>query len=159
MGNYITETDIESRMPTAEIVRLTDDEGDVGVITTLAAAKTANSSIEGRIAEAINDAEAMIDTYLRDRYEVPVDPSNSTLEMLGVNLATWYLFARRAGELKIPESVQLKYDEAVKVLEKLAMGKLKLGIEPQPTTSAGQPAKAESVPTTRQFTQSTLEDF
>ncbi len=160
MADYITSNDmITARLPYTEVIRLCDDEQTAYGAATLAAAIVTNSAIQDRIDECINDAESMVNTALHDRYEVPISPTNNTLEFLGVFLTIGELYGRRAGELEMPKQRAAQVERAKAMLMKLSEGTLKLGIVPQPTVSAANASDSKSDPTERLFTNTTLSDF
>ncbi len=113
---YSTQTDIEEQLSQAELVQLTDDAGSGSVDTTV-------------VDRAIADADDEVNSYLQERYAVPISPVPGLVRKLSVDIAIYNLFARR--DLDAPVRTQ-RYENAVRLLKGLARGEASLGVEPPP---------------------------
>jgi phage gp36-like protein len=118
---YCTKADIIKLLPEATLVRLTDDEG-------------AGAVNDERVQEAIESAAEEMDTYLGARYALPLVSAVPILGKLNVDMAIFNLYSRV--KETIPETRQKRYDNAVRFLEKVAEGKMSLGIQPSPDAPA-----------------------
>ncbi|MBU2527669.1 MAG: DUF1320 domain-containing protein [Bacteroidetes bacterium] len=76
------------------------------------------------VTAAIVDADAVIDSYLCLRYTVPLTTVPKVINRLSMDIAIYFLYMRGDGA---PEAVENKYNDAVKLLDKMASGKVGLG--------------------------------
>jgi len=100
------------RIKRTDLVVLTDDEkkGDVD---------------QGRIDQAIEDADATIDSHLRERYTVPLVVVPKFVVKISADLAIYNLFSRiRTHDM--PDAMRARYKDAIAELEKIASGKIHL---------------------------------
>lgn len=107
---YATLADLQQRFSAAELIDLTDRSG-AGVI---------DSAV---IAAALNDAKATIDGYLAARYPLPLATVPEVLNRLCCDVARYYLYDERA-----TEQVTKRFDDAIKLLDKLSNGAVTLGL-------------------------------
>jgi phage gp36-like protein len=107
---YCDLDDILDMMDEAEVIRYTDDE-DAGVVNTAVTDK------------AMAAADALIDSHLATRYGVPVSPVPGIVRDLAVDIAIYKICSRRG---QSPEEIRTKYEDAVKYLEKVAAGKIRI---------------------------------
>lgn len=129
---YATQADlVPLRMTSAELVQLTDDsESD----TDPGAGEVNTAIVDGTLAEA----SARIDSYCRQRYVTPLQPSD-TIKGLCLDIAQYLLFTRRR-TTKPNETVAERYLDAVSFLKDIASGKASLdqpATATQPQTSSG----------------------
>lgn len=117
--SYCTLDDIKSRLGEQTVIQLTDDSG-TGAIHA------------GHVVDAIRDADDLIDSYLRGRYQVPLPSSPPSILRLSVDLAAFYLYSRRPQGM--PEDVGVRYKAAITTLVALQQGKAVLDF-----TQAGDP--------------------
>lgn len=106
---YCTLDDILKKIPETTVIQLTDDEG----------ASLVNTS---RVDEAIEGADAEINGYCATRYTVPLDPAPEIIAKLSADLAIYNLYARVVEN--IPDTRQKQRDAAIKLLERIADGKV-----------------------------------
>jgi phage gp36-like protein len=116
---YATSADLVSRYGETEILQLTDRAG-LGVVDELVAA------------EALDDASAEVDTYLVGRYDLPLATTPLVLVRLTCEIARYRLYPEPS------EAVRRAYEDARRVLEQLAAGKLTLGL-PEDSAGTGEP--------------------
>jgi len=126
---YCSQSDLENRIDPQVLRALTDDDGD-------------GLADEAVVEAAIGDADALIDTYLRARYAVPLDPAPEVVKSISAAVAIYFLLTRRR-EI-VPSEHQKRYEEAIGLLDRLARGVIALGAGqssasphlPQSTTEA-----------------------
>ena len=120
---YCTLNDIKDQIPEANIIQLTDDEG-------------LDEVNQERVDKAISVAGSVIDGYLRGRYSLPLENVPELIKTIAIDIAVYKLYERRL-ELEMPETMVNRYKNAVKTLEQIQKGIIKLGIE-SPDTGPGQ---------------------
>lgn len=137
---YCTLEDILKKIPEATVIQLTDDEG-AGEINV------------ARVDEAIEGADSEVDGYCGSRYAVPFNPVLPIIAKLAVDLAIYSLYERVVET--IPETRKKQRDDAIRLLERIADGRVQLG-----STGAEPPAAPQGRPSfsgpDRQFTRDNL---
>jgi len=118
---YCTESDLADIKTTAELAQLADLNGD-GV---------ADSDV---IAKAIDRADRLIDSYVGVKYEVPLDTVPDTIQNCSISLTIYYLYLARGA---VNDDVREEYKAQVRWLEKIAAGRIALGLEEPPPSSSG----------------------
>ena len=108
---YASQSDIEERLDPKHLVELADDDGDGAADSTVVNA-------------AIADADGLIDSYLKARYDVPFAAPPALVKKLSADLAAEALFARRR-EAASPVH-QERAKDARSLLEALAKGEVLL---------------------------------
>jgi phage gp36-like protein len=123
---YAAQSDlIPQRITAKEAVQLTDDT-NTGQI---------NDAI---VANALNEASGTIDSFCRNRYATPLQASEMVTRLC-LDIAAWTLFSRRRSA-KIAETVDMRYQEAMKMLKAIAAGTAQLDQptgDPPQTSCAG----------------------
>ncbi len=122
---YSTEADIKKLISLESLVQLTDDEG-------------LNIVDQGRVTEAIADADAEIDAYCAGRYTVPFSTVPAVIKKLSVDIAVYNLYSRCPSEEETPPVRQERYKYALKMLESISKGTITLGVFPEPTGGTEQ---------------------
>lgn len=79
------------------------------------------------VEQALKIASERIDLSLRSRYVLPLKEDCTLLNSYCLDIARHWLYNRRP-EMKMPESVQATYKLALSELDKVADGKLHLGL-------------------------------
>ncbi len=102
---YCTQEDLLKMIPLPELAELTADSGDIP-----------DSYV---VKEAIDKADAEIDSYLGLRYTVPFSPVPARVKALSVDLAIFHLYSRRS---LAPTVRQQQYEAAVGFLKQVAAG-------------------------------------
>jgi len=110
---YADQTAMEKRFKGLELIELTNQDDPH--------AETINAA---ELQVALDDASAEIDAMLGSRYPVPLDPAPAVIERLCCDIARYLLFSGKA-----PEEVQKRYDDAHKLLKRMASGDVVLGSE------------------------------
>ena len=77
---------------------------------------------ETKIAEALADADRIIDGYVGRRYATPVDPVPPLLTTLACDLARFRLRNRNEGNGNVSDIVRDRHKDAIKILEGIASG-------------------------------------
>ena len=111
---YCAQSDIEKRIGSAELVALADYDGD----------DAADADV---VTAAIDDASALIDSYLSVRYAVPVSPVPDVLKARAVNVAVYFLRLRRDSAT---EDARRQHEADVAWLKEVVSGEVALGVEP-----------------------------
>ncbi|HLJ89570.1 MAG TPA: DUF1320 domain-containing protein [Candidatus Angelobacter sp.] len=125
---YATQDDLSPRRITAlELVQLTDDTNSGKVNTVM-------------VSDILNESSALIDSYCRQRYTIPLQASNQ-VKGLTLTIAEWFLYQRRK---KMKKDVSEAYDYAVQFLRDVASGKASLD---QPVAAAPQSGAGDVRPT------------
>lgn len=150
---YCTLTDIKKLLPEDIIIQLTDDENLKPAA--IDPANIAHALIIGRIDEGIESADAEIDGYCATKYAVPFATVPRLITGLSVELAIYYLYARRT----IPEDIQKRYERAISRLKDIAKGLATLGIDPPPAPTAAGGAESNKPTSDRIFTRDTMRGF
>lgn len=109
---YTDLVNIKKRLPAHIIEQLTDDHGTGSVVTEI-------------VDDAIATAQEEIDGYLKGRYpdDIADDDVPAMITDIATSLSVYNLYARKI-ELTMPDSIQLKYKNAIKQLERIQAGKI-----------------------------------
>lgn len=118
---YSTDAELYDRIDQETVIQLTDDDNSGSVDQTVLDNKRA-------------DAAELIDTHLRGRYTVPVDPAPKILANIEADLLVYQLYTRRPN-YEIPESIKDSKKDALKLLMDINTGKVLL--EDQPDIAEG----------------------
>lgn len=79
------------------------------------------------VEQALRIASERIDLSLRSRYVLPLKEDCTLLNSYCLDIARYWLYNRRP-EMKMPDGIQAAYKLALSELEKIADGKLHLGL-------------------------------
>jgi len=139
---YSTDNDLYDRMDENLVIQLTDDTGTGQINQT-------------KLDALRDDCSELINTYLRGRYEVPLDPGPKILTIIEADLLVYKLYTRRA-DYEIPDSVKDQQKNAMKTLNDINRGNIKL--EDQPDVGEGQYVSNKKS-TDRLFSDDTLKSF
>lgn len=119
-------------MPYCTLQNLIDRFGDVELKQLTGGGAAIDEVVVNR---AIDDAEAEINSYLL-AYTLPLVSVPANFELMACDLVRFYLY-----KTKVPEVVDTRYKKAIRYLEKVSEGKVKL----QPDTSGTAPAATDSL--------------
>jgi phage gp36-like protein len=139
---YSTDAELYDRIDQETVIQLTDDDNS---------GAPAQSVLDNKRA----DASELIDTHLRGRYTVPVDPAPKILANIEADLLVHGLYTRRPN-YEIPESVTQSKKDALRLLMDINTGKLLLEDQPDIAESA---LVTNKKPTDRLFGDDTLSRF
>lgn len=143
---YSVLADVLARLPYENLVQLTDDEQ----------AGTVNLS---RVMDAIADADALIDGYLRGRHSLPLAiPAPALVRKLSVDLAIYHLYSRRL-ELVMPESMLERHKNATKALERIQSGTITLTAADKSDIPAPGEYRTQKTASDRVFSRTVLSRF
>ena len=144
---YAAQADLLLRVTPQELASITDDvnKGTSAVID------------ETKVTAALDEASGVIDSYCRNRYQTPLQASNSVVRICR-DLTIYMLYSRRPQ--KMQDSVRARYEDAIALLKDISTGKAQLD---QPTgVTTPQTATGGAVLPTRQdlrFTDRDLKGF
>ncbi|HSA05727.1 MAG TPA: DUF1320 domain-containing protein [Candidatus Gastranaerophilales bacterium] len=142
---YCTLDDIKQQVQESTLIEITDDNQ----------ANEINTAI---VDEAILYSETLIDGYLRGRYTLPLFTIPMLITMLAVDLSIFRLYSRRF-HTDMPESINNKYKNSIKLLEQIQKGIVSLGIEIEGTPPELGEYRTNMTFQDRIFTKSMLENF
>ena len=113
---YAAQSDlVPQRITAKEALQLTDD--------------TNSGQIDAAIiANALSEASGTIDSFCRNRYVTPLQPSEMVTRLC-LDIAAWTLFSRRRN-VKMAETVDMRYQEAMKMLKAISAGTAQLDQPP-----------------------------
>jgi len=109
---YSTQSDISpAKLSTEQLKQLTSEDG--------------LSIVASVVTQAIEEADAEIDSYAGRRYVVPMLPVPAKVKQLSVAIAVFKLFEKRASTFagEIPNAYRAMYDDAMRFLRDVASGK------------------------------------
>lgn len=109
---YFTQQDLIDRFGETELIQLTDRTG-------------LNAIDSAILAQAIQDASAEIDGYLAGVYPLPLAATPPQLIRVGCDMGRYYL---RLAIGVVPETVEKRYEHAIKYLKAVATGAISLGV-------------------------------
>lgn len=137
---------------TGDLLQLTVSGGDRSAYAPdqIAAADAALVRIGG----VLDDASADIDSYLSQRYEVPLSPVPRVLVRIACDLARYYLYDDAVTKDSV---IDMRYNAAIKMLGQISTGDIKLGEEPEPPVNPE--AGATFTSSGRTFTGDGLADY
>lgn len=116
--NYCTYEDIQGHIPEARLVEVTDD-----------LAPNASGEVKVAIVEkAIKESSTLIDSYVRKRFPRPFQSVPEVLRMICIDLSIYNLY-ERVTELNITDGMKLRYDNAIKLLIRIANGEQDIGVD------------------------------
>lgn len=134
---YAAPADIEAQYGAEALLLLTDRAG--------------RGEADATVAErALADAASEIEAHLAGRYELPLEPGRAAaLRRPAVDIAVYRLAADAA---TATDERRRRYEDAVRYLERIASGEIRLGAEavPAPPSAAALPAPR------RRFTRRSL---
>lgn len=136
---YATTTDMTERIGEQTLIQLSDLESS-GVVD------------ESRVEAAIADGDGLIDSYISQRYALPLPGASPLLTGISCDLAVHRLHRHGA-----PEEVRRMKEAAIELLERIAKGEVRLdigGAEP-PTVGGGGEFEGPD----RVFNRDTMEGF
>lgn len=114
---YCTQSDIQKVLNADILAQLTDDDEshDPPVV---------DSSI---VTAAISYADAVINSYLRGKYDLPLDPLPPMVKDFSVNISIFRLYSRRPNVRIINESILYIYEDTIAQLKNIQKGLQTLG--------------------------------
>lgn len=139
--SYATQADLTDRFGATELAQRTDRANGTVIDTVV-------------LGRALSDADAEIDGYLATRYTLPLPSTPQVVNRLACEIARYRLY-----DDGVPETVRVRYQDAVTLLKRMASGEVKLaGITP--VTAAGGAGNAVATRTAvSQFDATSLSGY
>lgn len=136
---YASQQDLIDRFGEEQLIELTDRAGDDAIDATV-------------VTRALTDADSVINSYLAQRYSVPLTEVPQVLTIRACDIARYFLHEEHA-----PEAVQRRYEAAIRWLRDAAVGKASIGDDDtapaEPSTDSGPQVDAPG----RLFTKTTMQ--
>lgn len=164
---YCTITDIRAIVNEDVLIQLTVDTSAAitWAMVVLAVAGGALGDLEedeaaaateaaASLRDAIDNADSMIDGYAASRYLTPFNPVPRLIHIISIDIAIYNLYSRREN---VPEIREKRYKDAVKLLDRLADGKLTIGEVDKPVVESSGVIKSITRP--KLFGQDTLDNY
>lgn len=147
---YSTLSTLKSLQPEKILLMLADDTGAGAFVETPSPGNVAFQNVTS----AIDDADAVIDTYLGGRYEVPVSaPIPAIVRQMSANIALCNLYERKR-EMDIPEGIAARRKQYMEILRDIKAEKADIPELSQRSPSSFQTDKEDE---DRIFTDDVLE--
>ena len=143
---YCTTEDIQKQVSRETLIQLTDDDQ--------------RGEIDSEITEeSILYSETLINGYLLGRYNLPVVGFiPNLLKILAIDLSIYRLYSRRF-QTDIPDSINEKYKNSVKILEQIQKGIICLEIEATEKVIRMSEYKTNKTSKDRLFSKEFLDDY
>lgn len=124
---YATKDDIDDLYGVDLLVRIADRDRD----------GTPDADV---VAKGLAAADAIIDAYLQTQYTLPLPAIPDVLKNCAIDIAVYKIPLERTSRT---EEMRLRYEDALKLLDKIATGKVGLGLPATDTNGDGivDPAK------------------
>lgn len=139
---YATEQDMVDRFGEREMVALTDRD-NVGMVDATVLSK------------ALLAADSEINPYLANRYALPLTSVPSSVRDFSCDIARYRLCGAEVTET---DEVRIRYKDAIKFFEKVAAGKISLGLDDL-NNQAASSQSIMSQSNARVFSKTTLGDY
>jgi len=143
--SYCTLDNVKQQVSETTLIEVTDDNQ----------ANEINTAI---VDEAILYSETLIDGYLRGRYTLPLAITPLLIKILAIDLTVFRLYSRRF-HTDMPESINDKYKNSVKLLEQIQKGIISLGIEKEEAVPEAGEYLTNKTFSDRIYTDSFLDRF
>ena len=138
---YAVQQDLVDRFGSAELIDLTDRaDPPAGAI---------DATVLGK---ALDDADELIDSYIANRYDLPLATVPAALVKIAADIASYYLFSDSP-----TEQVRDAFEDAVKLIKDISAGRAKLDVAGAEPAREGSTIKT-SAPA-RVFTETNLKSF
>lgn len=120
---YATQEDIEELYGEDLLVRVADHDRD----------GTPDPEV---VTKGLQAADELCDAFLSAQYTVPVTPTPGIVRSCAIDIAIYKMALDRAPRT---EEMRLRYEDALKLLEKISTGKVGLGLPPVDDNGDGIP--------------------
>lgn len=141
---YCVQADVSKRVTSATLIELTDDTGAGSVDT-------------DNLDAAIEAADALIDSYLGDRFDLPLDDTPDRVKYASVAITIYKLYARRA-DAGMPPAVESEYTRTAEWLKEVRDGEAQID-SPAEATDRGLPIIVNPADDETVFTDDSLQNF
>lgn len=142
---YCTITDVQSRLPALFINVLTNDAGG-------------DTLVEAVFNEAVEDADSLINSYLRSRYSVPFSTTPKIVNRIAIDLTIYFLYQRKSDQ-EISDAIRARYKDSVKLLEGIQSGIVHIDDVPSPDAEMPVEVKTNKTASDRMFSRSVLNGY
>ena len=113
---YISAQDLTEVMSESTLIALSNDTS------------RATEADQAVLIKACAYATEIVDGYLRSRYLLPLNDVPTLVRNICLQLARFWLYSRRPEGKGFPDNVKETHSQALKDLERIASGKLHLGL-------------------------------
>ncbi len=168
---YATAADLLQQANLRDVMESIAGQDDLMVIDVKLLRDTVNNTIDGadswtemetetanamvaRISTALERAEEKVNAYLGNRYQLPLSSVPELLKGVTCDLALSRLYVSN-----VPEQVEERRKEAIRLLEQINTGKVSLGLDATDQEVAGDSLEAVGVAPGRTFSHDTLAQF
>ena len=103
------------------------------------------SDLDSRVQKVIDKVSGKIDGFLEGRYTLPLPFESSLLKVIAIDLVKYQILSKRGLDDKDAEIIEQKKD-AMRLLEKIAEGKLTLEPSKVPAPEVNNDIEIESSP-------------
>lgn len=148
---YCDIDDVKKSLPVNRLIELTNDVGESynGDITNDMAAIVTN---------CIANADAIIDDYCRNKYDIPFATVPTTIKKLSVDISIYFLYSR-IKPLSPDDMQRIVYEDSLTYLRRISSGDVVLDVTPEVETDVLIPVKTNKVSGDRYFPSSELAKF
>lgn len=112
---YCTLDDLKQAIPEINLIQLTNDAPDATTVD--------QTKIDGFITDSVE----LIDSNIRGQYTLPINPVPGIVKQIAVDITLYKIYSRRY-ELEMPETMAERFKQAMKLLEQIRKGDLKLNV-------------------------------
>lgn len=126
---YCGTDDLKKIVDAVKLTRLADDSGS--------AESLEDPAVSAVIAEAAEQADSEIDTYLAARYSLPLARVPAIISSLSARMTVYYLSLRTDGEMD--EKWEAVYKRSVDILTQMSKGVVSLGMPEIKADSSERP--------------------
>jgi phage gp36-like protein len=117
---YCSFSDLTGAISERTILQLCDDDNEAAFVFDNEPNKAGQ-----RLLDAIASADTTIDSYIAERYDLPLNPVPDLIKQISVNLAICNLYERQR-EADLPQAISDRRASFIKTLEKLQSGKVSI---------------------------------
>lgn len=142
---YCTLTDVQRRLPSLFINVLTNDAGG-------------NTLVQEPFDEAVEDADSLINSYLRSRYAVPFATTPKVVNRIAVDLVIYFLYQRKS-DMEMTDAIRARYKDSISLLEGIQTGRVNIDDVPSGETVIPAIVKTNKTSADRMFGRSVLDRF
>jgi phage gp36-like protein len=143
MADYTTQADLVTRFGKPELIELTnrEEESTGAIVATI-------------VIMAIDDAEAIVNSYLRGKYTLPLEDVPQPLPKITADIARFFLHGDH-----VTETVRENYEAAISWLKDVARGRVTLALDSTEANLVQTAGEAATRSPGRTFTRKSLADF
>lgn len=143
MPDYTTQAEMVTRYGEAELIELTNREEE-----------STGKIVAAVVTQAIDDAEATINSYLRGRVNLPLTDVPQPLPKIAADIARYYLHGDH-----VTDTVRQIYEDAVQWLKGVSSGRVTIALDSSEANLAATVGKPAARAPGRIFTRDSLKDY